>query len=256
MTHEQVFHDASSFLTLTYNPENLPRFGQLVKKDLQDCFKRLRYYLGPFRYVACGEFGEHTRRAHFHVACFGFDFAFDRVQWGESIKGDTTYMSSTLNRIWGKGNTLVGSLTFESCAYIGRYICGAIKGVGASKLPLACDPDSGELIMPESEFLLCSRKPPIGRQWFDKYFMDDVFPHGRVITAQGTPAPVPTAYKRWLRAMNYPLYLELSAIIAKNNIPTHEQVARARVEDSNERRVARNVYANARAKAFAREIKE
>ena len=249
MSHEQRMHKASSFLTLTYDDEHLPRFGQLVKSDLQDFFKRLRYYLGPFRYVACGEYGELNRRPHFHVALFGMDFSADRVEWGIGVRGDTTYISPQLGKVWTSGNHLVGSLTFESAAYIARYIASRVSGIGASPLPLACDPESGELVMPNPEFLLCSRKPPIGWTWFDEYFRTDVFPHGRVITAQGTPAPVPTAYKRRLNAMDKMVMRE---VIQRN---VEQALPRKRLEDSPERRAARSVYAKARVKAFVRDVK-
>lgn len=252
MTHEQMFHDRSCFLTLTYDDENLPRFGQLLKKDLQDFFKRLRHVTGPFRYVACGEYGELRRRPHFHVALFGYDFRGDRLESGESITGDPMYVSPTLHRVWGRGQLLqqtIGNLNFESCAYIARYICASVKGPNASRLPLACDPDSGELVMPNPEFLIMSRKPAIGTEWFNKYFVHDVFPHGRVITAQGTPAPVPTAYKRRLNAMDR---MKLRSIIEKNTLPTLERKA---FEDSPGRRAARSVYAKARVNAFVRDVK-
>ena len=119
----------------------MPRHGQLVKRDLQLFFKRLRKITGPFRYVACGEYGELRRRPHFHVALFGVDFAFDRVEYGTGIRGDKVYVSMALSKAWGKssfplGHT-IGSLTFESAAYIARYITKRVTGVGASPLPLA-----------------------------------------------------------------------------------------------------------------------
>lgn len=109
--------------------------------------------------------------------------------------------------------------------------------------------------MPEPEFLLCSRKPAIGDGWFNKFFAKDVFPHGRVITAQGTPAPVPTFYKRKLRAMNLILSRQLSTRISQNANNTSDEVARSRLEDSPARRAARSVYAKARTSAFTRDIK-
>lgn len=252
MTHERQMHERSCFLTLTYSDENLPRFGQLIKKDLQDFFKRLRHVTGPFRYVACGEYGDLRRRPHFHVAMFGQDFSADRIESGEGVKGHKLYVSPTLSRVWARGELLqqtIGSLDFESCAYIARYITKRIGGVGASPLPLACDPDTGELVMPNPEFLIMSRKPMIGHSWMKKHFYTDAFVHGRVITEQGTPAPIPTAYKRKLTAADR---LRLSAVIGKNMAPALEK---QRLEDTPERRAARSFYAKARVTAFARDVK-
>lgn len=252
ITHEQAMHEASCFLTLTYDDEHLPAFGQLVKRDLQLFFKRLRKACGPFRYVACGEYGELRRRPHFHVALFGLDFRSDRLLSGQGIQGDELYSSATLTRLWGLGDErqqTIGALTFESAAYIARYITKRISGSGASPLPLACDPATGELVMPNPEFLLCSRRPGIGDAWFKKYFRTDVFPHGRVITAQGTPAPVPRFYKEKLNAMDK-LRMQLVTSQHQDSI-----LAVKRVEDSAPRRAARTKYAEIRNQVFKRDVK-
>ncbi|EBW8988162.1 hypothetical protein BXL21_24545 [Salmonella enterica subsp. enterica serovar Enteritidis] len=48
--------DQNCFITLTYNDENLPEGGTLVRKHLTDFFKRLRkHFTGrTIRYFACG----------------------------------------------------------------------------------------------------------------------------------------------------------------------------------------------------------
>lgn len=247
-------HDRSCFLTLTYDDNHLPRFGQLVKSDLQDFFKRLRYYAGPFRYVACGEYGELKRRPHFHAAIFGLDFATDRIEYGEGIRGDKIYVSESLARVWNRsvfpfGHT-IGSLTFESAAYISRYITKRVSGPNISPLPLACDPDSGELVMPNPEFLLMSKG--IGKSWFREYFFSDVFPHARVITSQGTPAPVPRYYKELLKDIGADLALEMRFRAERN---LNASMATRKIEDAPERRAARAVYAKARTGIFKRDIK-
>ena len=125
ITHESQMHGSNCFLTLTYDDEHLPRYGQLVKRDLQLFFKRLRKYAGRFRYVAAGEYGEQNRRPHFHAAIFGLDFSGDRVLYATSVRGDNTFVSPLVGKAWGMstfpmGHT-IGSLTFESAAYIARY---------------------------------------------------------------------------------------------------------------------------------------
>ena len=243
-------HPTSCFLTLTYDDVHLPFYGQLVKSDLQKFFKRLRKNVGPFRYVACGEYGERSRRPHFHVALFGLDFVADRIEYGTGIRGDTIFVSPLLTKTWGMGHLqqqIIGSLTFESAAYIARYITKRVSGVGASSLPLACNPDTGEFVMPEPEFLACSKG--IGASWFDRFFKTDVFPHGRVITAQGSPAPIPSFYKRKLNAM------DKHKLRATVEINVQSALAKKRFEDLPERRAARSSYAKSRTGAFARDLK-
>lgn len=254
ISHEARMHDQSCFLTLTYDDVNLPLHGQLVKRDLQLFFKRLRKLVGPFRYVASGEYGELSRRPHFHVALFGLDFSSDRIEYGQGIRGDKIFVSPVVGRIWGKsvfpmGHT-IGSLTFESAAYIARYITKKITGKGASPRPLACSPD-GELVMPNPEFLVCSKG--IGRAWFRDYFMQDVYPHARVITDQGTPAPVPRYYKSLLRDVGADLAFDMSARATSR---IYENLSSRISEDMPERRAARTVYAKARTGVFKRDVKD
>lgn len=249
MSHESQMHEQSCFLTLTYDDSHLPQFGQLLKRDLQLFFKRLRKSVGAFRYVACGEYGELNRRPHFHVALFGHDFRADRLVYSSGVQGDTLYESSTLSGVWSLGRHAIGDLSFESCAYIARYITKRISGPGASTLPLAVKED-GEIVFPNPEFLLCSRRPGIGDSWLRKHFSSDVFPHGRVITPQGTPAPVPRFYKERLLKQDS---LRMQLVTYQNqgkNLEKHF------LEHRPERKAARTAYAKSVQGVFKRDIKE
>ena len=199
-------HKVSCMLNLTYNDAWLPEHGQLFKDDLQRFFKRLRKAGFKFRYVASGEYGDETRRPHFHIALFGVDFADDRCVFGRAVGGDRTYISDAVSRVWTKGNNLIGTLNFESAAYIARYILKKIKGLQQPE-PLYKDDVTGELVLPNPEFMLMSKG--IGRSWFSDYFMTDVFPHASVITAQGSRAPVPRFYKTLLKEVGSDLALDM-----------------------------------------------
>lgn len=246
MTHEAQMHKVSCMVTLTYDDVHLPHHGQLLKSDLQKFFKRLRKNTGPFKYVACGEYGERTRRPHFHVALFGLDFWRDRIHHGYAKSGDKTYESKELRRSWSFGNHDIGTLNFESCAYIARYIMKKVKGIGASPLPLARLED-GELIMPNPEFLVMSKG--IGAGWFDRFFMSDVFPHASVITSQGTPAPIPRYYKD--RLVNKALQFELRA---RSEGRAQLSLDRTNFELSEHRKVARAGVSLSRANRYKREV--
>lgn len=74
-------HLVSSFVTLTYDPQFLPKsdngFATLVKRDLQLFFKNLRQInkrkYGIEKkviYYAAGEYGTHTFRPHYHIILF------------------------------------------------------------------------------------------------------------------------------------------------------------------------------------------
>lgn len=266
MSHEQTFHKHSSFLTLTYDQAHLPEHGQLVKRDLQLFFKRLRKNVGSFRYVACGEYGERHRRPHFHVALFGLDFGEDRLFYKTTPVGDHLYTSAVLSSVWTAGTALVGGLTFESCAYIGRYITKRLQdSERVCVLPLYTDPESGEMVFPNPEFLVCSKGRSkgegIGGAWFDKYFDVDVLPHGRVITAQGTPAPIPRYYKKrlsdrnpWFKNLGNPLSSDKASLMAKTDVFFRENFDP--LEETPARRAVRTTYAKARTGIFKRDLGE
>lgn len=131
---ESLVHAEASFVTLTYNNENLPEGGTLVPRDLQLFLKRLRKH-ETVRYFGVGEYGDRTWRPHYHLALFGVGP--DR----ENI----------IRASWGGGFVHVGELTFESAQYIAGYV--------AKKLTKHDDP-SLEGRYPE--FARMSLRPGIG----------------------------------------------------------------------------------------------
>lgn len=158
-------HDRNSFITLTYNDEHLPADCSLQRQDLTKFFKRLRKAKGPFRYYACGEYGEKTQRAHYHACLFGMDFD-DKIEF-RKINEHTLYISEELNRIWGFGNTSIGDLTFESAAYCARYVLKKKLGTGDLQHVLM-DTETGELTPVQSPYATMSLKTAIGKTWLEK----------------------------------------------------------------------------------------
>ena len=75
---ESFCHKASSFVTLTYNQENLPKDGCVKPEDVKDWLKRLRYHLDEnnrpkIRFYLVGEYGDDSLRPHYHASVFGLD---------------------------------------------------------------------------------------------------------------------------------------------------------------------------------------
>ena len=70
---EVMEHEASCFITLTYNDENLPNPPVVSKREAQLFIKRLRKLLYPklFRYYIVGEYGDKSNRPHYHALLFG-----------------------------------------------------------------------------------------------------------------------------------------------------------------------------------------
>lgn len=183
--HENQLHGESCFITLTYDPENLPPGGSLVVKDFQDFMKRLRKFVKrPVRFFHCGEYGENLERPHYHALIFGYSFP-DKTPH-KKTSGGQLYRSTDLERLWPQGFSTIGPVTFETAAYVARYCVKKINGKGAAehygvKLP---------------EYVTMSRRPGIAAGWVDKY-SSDVYPSDQVIT-RGHPAKPPRAYDRHL----------------------------------------------------------
>lgn len=183
--HEAQMHEDNCFITLTY--ENEPEGGTLVFKDFQDFMKRLRSRNNGtnIRYYHCGEYGSKNDRPHYHACIFGYNFP-DRVH-ALTRMGNKLYTSELLDEIWGNGRTLIGEVTFESAAYVARYIMKKIMGKeaeGYNKYDVI-NFDTGEVEYERSpEYTTMSRRPGIGKEWFEKY-KDDVYPDDFIVTISG-----------------------------------------------------------------------
>ena len=105
--HEASLYENNSFITLTYRDDCIPENGSLDPDAFQKFLKRLRYYAGPFRFFGCGEYGEKTKRPHYHACLFNFDFP-DRVLWKQHR--DVSYFrSALLEKCWPYGFSTNGS---------------------------------------------------------------------------------------------------------------------------------------------------
>lgn len=198
--HESKQYEKNCFITLTFctgpseshqncNHQISKNLSTLVKSDFQNFMKRLRkeYYgnqKSEVRYFHCGEYGSKLQRPHHHACLFNFDFP-DKKLW--SVRdGITLYRSESLERIWPFGYSTIGEVTFESAAYVARYVLKKING------PLAPDHYQGRL----PEYVTMSRRPGIGRSHVME-FLGDIYPHDYVVLKNGTKARPPKYYDRY-----------------------------------------------------------
>lgn len=168
--HEASLYDDNCFLTLTYSDEHLPSDGSVNVEHFQKFMKRLRFE-NPgrkVRFFHCGEYGDQFGRPHYHACLFNFDFV-DKVHVENSPSGEKLYESERLNRLWPFGRSRIGAVTFESAAYVARYITKKLTGRLA---------DAYEGRKPE--YVTMSRRPGIGKAWYEK-FKRDVFPSDFVV---------------------------------------------------------------------------
>lgn len=168
---EASYYDSDTcwFVTLTYDDENVPVHYtgladgkavpalSLCKKDVQDFFKRLRYYKGPLRFYLAGEYGDHTFRPHYHAVIFGLSLDPEQLPlWSRTALNFSLFESLELEKIWSKGRVVVSPVSWDTCCYVSRYVTKKLTGRLKEKY---------KLLNIEPEFAVMSRKPGIGKQW-------------------------------------------------------------------------------------------
>lgn len=214
---ELQYHAESYFVTLTYDDDHLPKnemidhetgeileVATLIKKDLSDFMKRLRRYYeyqgneNTIRFFGCGEYGSTTMRPHFHVIIFGLHLDPDGFHlYRQNFNGDNLYTHDFISRCWKFGFHSVGAVTWQSAAYVARYIMKKHLGPDAERWYA----DHG--INPE--FTLMSRRPGIARQYYDDH-KDELFNQDFVSvgTAEGSRRIFSPRYYDKLFDIDYP----------------------------------------------------
>jgi len=202
--HESRLWRHNVFVTLTYDDEHLPR--ELNPRDLQLFIKRLRKARGlpalheqpkphllaqdsrndkgetvrSLRYLACGEYGEHTERPHYHACLFNCGFE-DARPYGKYQESDT------LTALWGNGAAKLTPFTPATAGYTAGYITKTGRRQYADEY--------GELRHPP--FLRTSTKPALGKDWLEKNHTD--IRNGFIIQPGGQKSPIPKYYQRILQ---------------------------------------------------------
>ncbi|AXL15507.1 replication initiator protein [Microviridae sp.] len=179
--HEASLHDDNCFITLTYDNDHLPADGSLDVSHFQKFMKRLRRKFPDkrIRFFHCGEYGEKYGRPHYHALIFGFDFP-DKELY--QVRNDQKlFISDILSKLWPFGFSSIGSVTFDSAAYVSRYIMKKVTGDKAALHYSDIDYDTGEILgSRKPEYVTMSRKPGIAADWF-REFGSDVFPDDFVV---------------------------------------------------------------------------
>lgn len=228
--HEAQLYNDNSFITLTYNDENLPDDASLCMSHLQKFIKRYRKKISPLklRFFACGEYGKicincglsfpvckkkgcgnfvpTIGRPHYHMCVFGHDFPDKELVYrdyqttSESVFYKKTpkeiWTSKMLASVWKKGFCSIGNLTFESAGYVARYVTKKING------KMAFEHYKGKT----PEFATMSRMFPggIGKPWLNK-FKTDCYPKD-FCTINGRKFKPPKYYDRLIQKEDPLLY--------------------------------------------------
>ena len=216
--HEASLHEDNCFITLTYNNESLPEDGSLNKKHFQDFMKRLRkkYKNKKIRYYHCGEYGDKNFRPHYHAIIFGLQF--DDQKLFTVNNGEKLYTSEKLEKLWPFGFSTIRTVTFESAAYVARYVMKKVNGKNAKNHYERVDSNTGEIYSLVPEYNTMSRRPGIASGWFDKY-KDDVYPSDNIHLREKTFRP-PKFYDKMYEHL-MPNEMEKIKMQRMNNMQKH-----------------------------------
>lgn len=199
--HEAQLYPHNIFVTLTYDDEHLPRDHSLQPRDTQLFFKRLRRRLGDqrIRYYLAGEYGDRDGRPHYHAIIFNCRLP-DEKPFKETNTRNTLRTSEILNQAWGQGFTSIGEVTFQSAAYVTRYVMKKLTGLAQANR-VWTDPETGEVHQLAPEFARMSRGKGgrgIGHDWLSR-FESDVYPHGMCVV-NGIEVRPPKYYDKVYKA--------------------------------------------------------
>ena len=173
LLHESTLYQNNCFITLTYSDENLPLNGSIDPSHPVLFMKRLREKYGPnIRSYGCAEYGEKLQRPHYHLCLFNHDFhdkkPFNQKHWGNN--DHRLYNSNSLESLWNLGHSSVGAFSFETAAYVARYVTKKITGDAAASHYESTNAYTGEITERLPERAVCvSRRPGIGREWYNKF---------------------------------------------------------------------------------------
>lgn len=182
MMLEASSHDDCSFLTLTYNDENLPEsfhnkktgevyapnsvnpaHSKAFTNNLQTSFKRK--FNRKIKYFICGEYGDKTNRPHYHLALFGYPPCKHPKRpliVNQKFQPCDCNNCQFLSDLWGKGHIFLGTLKQHSAQYVAGYVT---KKLTSNNTAYQQEQLAGRF----PEFARMSLKPALGKEALIKH---------------------------------------------------------------------------------------
>lgn len=187
--YEAETHKHNWFLTITYDQEHLPEAddmigeygeeicqnpnGTLKPSDFTNFLKRLRdfykrkYNHEGIRFMGCGEYGSKGMRPHYHAIMFNLPIQPEKMKFHEyNANHEALWRVPELEKIWEKGMIVAAEVNWNTCAYVARYI--------TKKVGLPTQEAYYKRLGIEPEFFRMSRRPGIGREYFEKH-KDEIY---------------------------------------------------------------------------------
>lgn len=200
--HESKFNEHSIFLTLTYSDEYLPSSGKLHYPHFQEFIKNLRRNTpGPISYMVTGEYGDKTKRPHYHAIIFGAALH-DAKKLRNSPEG-LVCTSALITKLWKYGFHEFGTVTIKSAQYVAMY--------ATKKLVHGRDKEHSYEPTHNS-----SKTHTFGKRWIEKYW-EQTLQQGNITLPNGKKAPIPRYYREYIKKNHPKEYDHWMTIHAKKN---------------------------------------
>ena len=168
--HEARMSELKCFLTLTYSDEYCPK--KIDRKLLTIKMKELQRKLDcNLRYFAVGEYGDKTKRPHYHAVLFNTD-----LLGGAEQSRPGRYLHPAITGLWPYGQHEIQPYDEGTACYTAGYIS---KKLGD-----------------EDTFSIKSTRPPLGKTFALEY-PGRLLSQGTTIV-NGNELPIPKVYLQWL----------------------------------------------------------
>lgn len=146
------------------------------------------------RCMHCGEYGDTKKRPHHHAILFGFQFPDIEPIFENKQK---YYISDILTKLWPFGIHRIGDCSYNSCAYVSRYVTKKINGNNQDEYYNGRKP----------EYISYSTKPVLGANYFKKNYKEIVNTQVlSVVTDKKYECHMPKSYDNILKKIDIDLY--------------------------------------------------
>lgn len=238
--HEASLHEQNCVITVTYATPHLPKSGSLAPEHAVKLIKDLRAredYLAEkeqreprlFKTYGCAEYGELRGRPHYHIILFGYRFHDEQPHRdGNNAIVEGYYTSELLTDVWGKGQTQVMDLTFESAAYVARYITKKLTG-----------PRAAEYGARISERTVCVTRKGLGKGWYEQW-KEEIYNGDKVFRSTKDGKRIPMAPPKY-----YDLKYEIDNPTQYLKIKNQRQLNNQKRLDKIENEILNHNYTNA-----------
>ena len=164
---------------------------------LERPFLLKNFHPKKIRCMHCGEYGSKKQRPHHHAILFGFQFP-DLKEIYEN--GKRYYTSEILSKLWTFGIHRIGECTYNSCAYVSRYVTKKINGNNQEVYYNGRKP----------EYITYSTKPVLGASYFKKNYKEFVNTQLiSVVADKKYECHMPKSYDNLLKKIDKDLYNDM-----------------------------------------------